>query len=150
MSVNWDATACNLPVDESITNKREDGSEYHPITIEWQQIIDRIIWRSLVVGLGQITVENREKWYVRSEAYRLFYGDAQITPEQLIIATGFRVNVTNETDTAWRKRTFEQFTRETTASFRRVVKKQSETFIEELKTALHKDNVTIVDGEDPQ
>lgn len=91
-----------------------------------------IIFSTMVVGLGSITKENAPKFYRRLHAYERLNGayiavpdgPGYITPEQVLQHIGLKVNVGDETDAQFRKRTFDNFDRDAARIFTLALREQ--------------------------
>jgi hypothetical protein len=94
----------------------DDGEEIEVARI-WHPVTEVIIWRCMAVGLGEITEENVEEFYLRSKIVDTLFGEALImhgekaslSLEQLRQHIGLTTNVGNEKYNPWLKRQMERY-----------------------------------------
>ena len=97
MSLTYDLTRCeNLRFkDESLTEGERD--------IAWRWT-DAVIFRTMAVGIGEITAENAVEFWTRNMIFSLLTESPRLSYELILEHVGLRTNVLKESDTKWRKR----------------------------------------------
>ena len=98
MSLNYDLTKCeNLRFkDESLTEEERDAA--------WRWT-EAIIFRTMAVGIGEITTENAIEFWTRNMIYSLLTDGPRLSYELILEHVGLTTNVfPKESDTKWRKR----------------------------------------------
>ena len=97
MSLNYDLTKCeNLRFkDESLTEEERDAAWW------WTEAV---IFRTMAVGIGEITAENAIEFWTRNMIYSLLTHDPRLSYELILEHVGLTTNVPKESDTKWRKR----------------------------------------------
>ena len=84
---------------------------------KWHPITDRLIWKTLDIGMGSITEENVDEFWFRLRLIQqldgpdLEYGDGKsywITKQDVLNHIGMKTNASNESRAAWVKRTMER------------------------------------------
>ena len=101
MSLTYDLTRCeNLRFkDESLTEGERD--------IAWRWT-DAVIFRTMAVGIGEITAENAVEFWTRSMIFSLLTESPRLSYELILEHVGLRTNVfPKESDTKWPKRIFD-------------------------------------------
>lgn len=98
MSLTYDLTRCeNLRFkDEALSEEERDAA--------WRWT-EAVIFRTMAVGIGEITAENAIEFWTRNMIYSLLTDGPQLSYELILECVGLRTNVfPKESDTKWRKR----------------------------------------------
>lgn len=119
MSLNWDTTKVQYfqdnPEDLYVTINKGTPDEYEDLNAETKSLV----FGSMAVGIGNISISNASDWYARWKIYEKFddfylYGYVKdggvekvyLTPEILIKHINLTTNVSLESNALWVNRYF--------------------------------------------
>lgn len=136
MSLNWDVSA--VQSDAKFVTNADGTKVLSPVT-------NALIWLTMIVGMGSITVKNARDFYARVKLYESLFGsyltkreheigatwvERPLTAEDVRAHIGLRTNVSMESDTAWRKRILLSFTTEAYREYSEAVLSNAERVTE--------------------